>query len=175
MTRAGYVLQVFGLPPSNPTEFFDLLQTAGARALVCEPSFHIGLSGCPVPNYPAIQVREQGVTDVVLPPPRIDHSASDLVFIFHTSGSTTSGPKPIRCSRRWLDSVTTKTKQLTGVHSPRGQDVTVLMYGDLQNRLALFFDLTFLIPLNHRGSMCHIGQTISKRPILAIFFAERTD
>jgi len=131
MTRAGYILQMFGLRLSNPTVFFELLQKAGARALVCEPSLHVDLSGCPVPNYSAIQVREQDVTDFALPPLRIDHSASDLVFIFHTSGSTGGGPKPIPCNRRWLDNVITKSKQLAQVRSTRGQDVTVIMYGNL--------------------------------------------
>ena len=175
MSRAGYVPQMFGLRPSNPIVFFELLQKAGARALVCEPSLHIDLSGCPVPNYSVKQVREQGVTDVALPPLRIDHSASDLVFIFHTSGSAGSGFKPIPCNRRWLDSVIIKSKQLAEVRSTQGQDVTVAMYGNIQNCLALFFDLTFLILTILRGSICHIAQTFSKRPTLAIFFAKCAD
>ena len=130
MSRAGYVPQMFGLRPSNPIVFFELLQKAGARALVCEPSLHIDLSGCPVPNYSVKQVREQGVTDVALPPLRIDHSASDLVFILHTSESTSGRPKLVPCNRRWVDNVTVKAKRLTQVYSTQGQDVAVAMYGN---------------------------------------------
>jgi len=134
--------------------------------LVCEPSFQVDPSGCPVPNRPAIQVSEQNVEDVVLPPLRTDHSASDLVFIFHTSGSTSGSPKLVPCNRQRVDNAVAKAKQRT----KRG--VTTAMYGNLRNCLALFFDLTFLVLLIHRESMCHIGQTLSKRPTLATFFRQ---
>ena len=131
MTRAGYVPQMFSLRLPNPIVIFELLQKAGARGLVCEPSFEVDLSGCPVPNYSATQVHEQDVAGVVLPPLRIDHSASDLVFIFHTSGSTSGSPKLVPCNRRWLDNIVAKSKQLAQVRSTQGQDVTVAMYGNL--------------------------------------------
>jgi len=143
MTRAGYIPQIFSLCLPNPIVIFELLQKTGARALVCEPSVDVDLSGCPVPNYSAIQVRDQDVPDVALPPLRIDHSASDLVFIFHTSGSTSGRPKLVPCSRRWLDNIVAKSKQLAQVRSTQGQDVAVAMCGNLQSYLALFFDLTF--------------------------------
>ena len=166
-TRAGYIPQMFSLRLPNPIAIFELLQNTGARALVCEPSFHIDLSGCPVPNYSAVQVRDQDVPDVVLPPLRTDYSASDLAFIFHTSGSTSGRPKLVPCNRRWLDNIVVKSKQLAQVRSTQGQDVTVAMYGDFQNCLALFFDLTFVILSIRSGSMCHVAQTFSKRPALA--------
>ena len=175
MSRAGYIPQIVSSCISNHLVTFELLQKTGARALVCEPSFRADLSECPVPNYSVKQVREQGVTDVALPPLRIDHSASDLVFIFHTSGSTTGSPKLVPCNRRWIDSIVAKSKQLAQVRSTQGQDVTVAMYGNIQNCLALFFDLTFLILTILRGSICHIAQTFSKRPTLAIFFAKCAD
>ena len=106
---------------------FELLQKAGARALVYEPSFGVNLSGCLVLTYPAIQVAEQDVADVVLPPLRTDYSASDLVFIFHTSGSTSGRPKLVPYNRRFLDNIITKRKETDWVLSTRGQDVTVAM------------------------------------------------
>jgi len=173
MTRAGYVPQMFSRRlPSYPTAIFELLRKTGARALASEPSFHVDLSGCPVPNYSAIQVREQDVAGVALPPLRIDCSASDLVFIFLTSGSTSGTPKLVPCNRRWLDNNVTKSKQLAQVRSSRGQDVTVAVYGNLQNYLPLFSGLTSLIPSIHRGSICSMGQTFSKRSTLAIFFRQ---
>jgi len=172
MSRAGYIPQMFSLCLSNPIAIFELLQKTGARALVCEPSVYVDLSGCPVLNYPAIQVRDQDVPDVALPPLRTDCSASDLVFIFHTSGSTGGSPKLVPCNRLWIDSIVAKSKQLAQVRSTRGQDVTVAMYGNIQHCLALFFDLTFFILSIHRACMCHIAQTISKRPTLSAFFAK---
>ena len=172
MTRAGYVPQMFSLRLPNPIVIFELLQKAGARALVCEPSFQVDLSGCPVPNYSAVQAREQDVADVGLPPLRIDYSASDLVFVFHTSGSTSGSPKLVPCNRQWLDNIVAKSKQLARVRSTQGQDVTVAMYENLQNCFALIFDLTFFILSFHRGSVCHIAQSFSKRPMLAAVFVK---
>ena len=143
MSRAGYIPQMFSLRLPNPIVIFELLQKAGARALVCEPSFNVDLSGCPIPTHSATQVREPDVADVTLPPLRTDYAASDLVFIFHTSGSTSGSPKLVPCNRRWLDNIVTKSKQMAQVRSTRGQDVTVAMYGNLQNFFALILDLTF--------------------------------
>lgn len=127
MSRAGYIPQMFSLRLPNPVVIFELLQKAGARALICEPSFGVDLSGCPVLTYPAIQVREQDAADIALPPLRTDYPASDLVFVFHTSGSTSGSPKLVPCSRRWLDNIVTKSKQMAQVRSSQGQDVTVAM------------------------------------------------
>ena len=127
MSRAGYIPQMFNLRLPNPIVIFELLQKAGARALVCEPSFGADLSGYPILTYSAIQVSEQDVGDVVLPPLRADYPASDLVFIFHTSGSTSGSPKLVPCNRRWLDKGIAKAKQISRVRSTQGQDVAVAM------------------------------------------------
>ena len=125
ISRAGYVPQMSTFYLPNPIVIYELLQKAGARALVCEPSFGVDLSGCPVLTYPAIRVPEQYVTDVILPPPRTDYSASDLVLILHTSGSTGGSPKLVPCNRRWIDNIVVKAKQMAQVRSNRGQDVSV--------------------------------------------------
>jgi hypothetical protein len=153
MSRAGYIPQMFSLRLPNPLVIFELLQKAGARALVCEPSFCVDLSGCPVSTYSAIQVREQGAADAALPPIRTDYPTSDIAFIFHTSGSTNGSPKLVPCNRRWLNNIVTKSKQLARVHSTRGQDVTVAMYGDPRNCFALIFDLTF-VSCRFTGEVC---------------------
>ena len=127
MSRAGYIPQMLSLSLPNPAVIFELLQKAGARALAREPSFDIDLSGCPVPTYLAIQVSERDPADVILPPPPTDCSASDPVLILHTSGSSSGSPKLTPCSRRWLDAIITKSKQLTRVLSTQGQDVTAAL------------------------------------------------
>ena len=162
MTRAGYVPQLFSLRLPNPVVIFELLQKAGAHALVCEPSFGVDLSGCPVLTYSAIQVREQDAAGVTLPPLRTDYSASDLAFIFHTSGSTSGSPKLVPCNRQWLDNIVTKSMQLGRVRSAECQDVTVATYGNLLNCLVLTLDLTFAF-FRFTGEVCATSrrQTVS--------------
>ena len=127
MSRAGYIPQTFTFHLPNPIVIFELLQKAGARALVYEQSFGADLSGCPVPTYPATKIPERDAAEVALPPLRVDYSGSDLVFILHASGSSGGSPKLIPCNRRWLDTIVTKSKQIGQVCSTQGQDVVVAM------------------------------------------------
>lgn len=144
LSRAGYVPQLFSLRLPNPIVIFELLQKAGAHALVCDPPSGVDLSECPVLTYSAIQVHEQDAADVTLPPLRTDGSASDLAFIFHTSGSTSGSPKLVPCNRRWLDNIVTKSMHLGQVRSTQGQDVTVAMYEHPLNSFMSILDLTFV-------------------------------
>ena len=127
ISRAGYIPQMSTFRLPNPAVIFELLQKAGARALVYEPSTGVDLSGCPVPTHQIIQVAKQDVAGVPLPPIRTDCPASDLVFILNTSGSTGGCPKLVPCNRRWLDNIITKAKQTNQVYSTQGQDVAVAM------------------------------------------------
>ena len=111
----------------NPVAIFELLQQSGARALIYEPSFGVNPFGCPVSTHPVMEVPEQDVADVGLPSLWTNYSASDLVFIFHTSGSTGGRPKLVPYNRRLLDSAVAKAKQMARVLSTQGQDVTVAM------------------------------------------------
>ena len=121
MSRAGYVPQMFGLRLPNPIAIFETLQKAGGRALVCEPSFEVDLSGCPVPSYPSIQVHEQNIW---------------RTSFYLYCGSTSGNPTLIPYNQQWVDNVIAKAKR----RIDRG--VIVAMHGNFQNRLALFFDLT---------------------------------
>ena len=127
MSRAGYIPQMFSLRLPNPVVIFELLQKAGARALVCEPSFGVDLSGCPVLTYSAIQVPEQAAENVVLALLQTEYSASDLALIFHTSGSTSGSPKLVPCNRQWLDTAVRKSRQIVQSCSTESQNVTVAM------------------------------------------------
>ena len=127
MSRAGYVPQMWTSSLPSPVVVFELLQKAGARALIYEPSFDVDLSGCPVPAHLATQVSEQDVAGVTLPPLQTDYSASDLVFILHTSGSTGDSPKLVPYSRRLLDNIVTKSRQTAQARLTQSLDVTVAM------------------------------------------------
>ena len=160
---------MFSLRLPNPIVIFELLQKAGAHALVCEPSFGVDLSGCPLLTYSAIQVHEQDAADVTLPPLRTDCSASDLAFIFHTSGSTSGSPKLVPCNRRWLDNLVTKSMQLGQVRSTQRQDVTVAMYGSSLNCLVLIVDLTFAFSLLTVEACATLARQIVSRIRLLCF------
>ena len=168
MSRAGYVPQLFSLRLPNPIVVFELLQKAGAQALVYEPSFGVDLSGCPVLTHSAIQVHEQDATDVTLPPLRADGSASELALIFHTSGSTSGSPKLVPCNRGWLDTLVTKSMQLGQVRSTQGQDVTVAMCGNL--RLSCVdLDLTFVFcPFTGEACATLHRQIVSCQPLRSL-------
>ncbi|CCM00577.1 uncharacterized protein FIBRA_02612 [Fibroporia radiculosa] len=138
MTRAGYVPQLFSLKLSNPDVIYELLHKANAKTLIYDASYTPDLSSCPIPVHSAIDVRAAGPQTAPLPS-MSDISkvkGSDIVFIYHTSGSTSGCPKLIPCSYSWLHTMITKAGQVSKPIKLTKQDVTVYM-----------------------GSVCHIGQT----------------
>jgi len=129
LSRAGYIPQLFSIRLPNPDVVYELLGRANARALLVDPSFENLLKECPVPTHQAATtVSDIGSHDAPLPClPKLRES--DIVFIFHTSGSTSGTPKLVPCSLSWLDSAVTKSHQIS---KPRGrtnrkQDVAVWM------------------------------------------------
>ncbi|KAH9064270.1 acetyl-CoA synthetase-like protein [Lactarius vividus] len=138
LSRAGYIPQLFSIRLPNPDVVCELLIKANARALLVDPSFERLLKRSPVPIHSApLTISDIDSHDLSLPslPSLRD---DDIVFIFHTSGSTSGIPKLVPCSLSWLDSAVTKSYQISkpSGRNERNQDVTVWM-----------------------GSMCHIAQT----------------
>ncbi|KAG5654802.1 hypothetical protein H0H81_003810 [Sphagnurus paluster] len=133
LSRAGYIPQLFSIRLPNPTVIYELLQRAGAKALVHDSSFVSSLGDCPIPTH---LTRTPGPTteEGLLPP--LTMAEEDLAFIFHTSGSTSGSPKLVPCSYRWVNSAVHKSFQASRPLNPQRQDTTVWM-----------------------GSMCHIAQT----------------
>ncbi|KAL5518873.1 hypothetical protein ACEPAH_556 [Sanghuangporus vaninii] len=138
MSRAGFVPQLFSLRLPNPTVVYELLERAQAKALVYDPSFESIVIKPPVPTQRVASLDElESCAEAPLPPfPSL--GSNDLVFIFHTSGSTSGSPKLVPCDARWVNSVVFKSREAsTPAHRiPHKQDVCTWM-----------------------GSMCHIGQT----------------
>ncbi|TFK36149.1 hypothetical protein BDQ12DRAFT_737217 [Crucibulum laeve] len=134
ISRAGYIPQLFSLRLPNPEVVYELLNRAGAKALVYDASFETILSACPVPVHRALYTEDIPVVEESLPDiSRIN--ADETAFIFHTSGSTSGSPKLVHCSYRWLDVVVQKSYSISMPRDFSRQDVTVFM-----------------------GSMCHIAQ-----------------
>jgi acyl-coenzyme A synthetase/AMP-(fatty) acid ligase len=139
VSRAGYIPQLFSLRLPNPQVIYELLEQAGARALVYEPSFDVDLSECLLPVHAAEAIEDSDIEGKELPDMPRAVSETDCVFIFHTSGSTSGRPKLVPCSYKWLNTIVSKARHVGKPKTSGRQDVTVWM-----------------------GSMCHIGQTTSE-------------
>ncbi|KAI0652204.1 acetyl-CoA synthetase-like protein [Trametes meyenii] len=136
IARAGYIPQLFSLRLPNPEVIYELLQRAGAQALVFEPAFGSIVTDCPIPAEIAVDVRDIDVEDAPLPALWVPSRGDEIVMIFHTSGSTSGSPKLVPCTAGWVNATVSKSGHVTRPRNPNRQDVTVWM-----------------------GSMCHIGQT----------------
>ncbi|KAF9071134.1 hypothetical protein BDP27DRAFT_554211 [Rhodocollybia butyracea] len=149
VSKAGYVPQLFSLRLPNPTVIFELLQKAGAKALVCDSGTLVSMSNrthdVPVhlftaPAFSDIELSSVNLSMVVqdsyITTNEESIDPSECAFIFHTSGSTSGSPKLVPCNYRWLDAAARKASQLCVPINPDRQDVSTWM-----------------------GSMAHIGQT----------------
>ncbi|KAF8800389.1 acetyl-CoA synthetase-like protein [Phlegmacium glaucopus] len=135
ISRAGYIPQMFSLRLPNPTVVHELLQRAGAQALIYDASFESILNNFPLPIYRALTSLPSEPTPVSLPT-IWDSKEDDVAFIFHTSGSTSGSPKLVPMTYRWLSNMVLKSHHISKPRDAHRQDVTVCM-----------------------GSMCHIAQT----------------
>lgn len=129
MSRAGFVPQLFSLRLPNPTVVYELLERAHAKAIVYDPSFESIVVDPPVPKERAASIEGlESCAHAPLPPfptPKPD----DLIFIFHTSGSTSGSPKLVPCEARWVDSAVFKSREASTPVSknPPKQDVSTWM------------------------------------------------
>ncbi|EMD35402.1 hypothetical protein CERSUDRAFT_116175 [Gelatoporia subvermispora B] len=136
IARAGYIPQLFSLRLPNPDLIYEIMQKANAQALLYEPSYDSMLTSSPFSIHATIDIRGRDLGSLPLPPLFKPSSPSDIVMIFHTSGSTSGCPKLVPCNYQWLDTMISKAREISKPLSPGRQDVT-----------------------NCIGSMCHIGQT----------------
>lgn len=160
LSRAGYIPQLFSIRLPNPVVIYELLQRAGAKALVYDVSFSNILEGCPVPSHLAADARDFQMEERL--PPMLDVTEDDIGFIFHTSGSTSGSPKLVPCRYRWLKNVIEKSYSICHPRNPHRQDVTVFMFVNLFiTPSSTFFRDLIGFPLNS-GSLCHIAQSFSE-------------
>lgn len=128
ISRAGYVPQLFSLRLPNPTIVFELLQKGKAKALVYDPSFKASVRDAPVPAHRMMSVSELGEREESeLPAFPTPKSKDSLLFIFHTSGSTSGSPKLVPCSAGWIDSLISKARQSSMPVNPLKQDISTWM------------------------------------------------
>ncbi|KAF7966436.1 hypothetical protein HWV62_38398 [Athelia sp. TMB] len=135
VSRAGFVPQLFSLRLPNPTVVFELLERAGAKALIHDASFATTLGDSPVPTHTAIDLQSMDASSEPLPAMATITNPDQTIFVLHTSGSTSGSPKLVPCNARWLDSMVHKSYQVSRPTNADKQDVCTWM-----------------------GSMCHVGQ-----------------
>lgn len=127
LTKAGYIPQLFPGRLPNSAVIFELMEMAGAKALIHTADFG-PVAESPVPTYVVQTLNSNDVKDVPhLSPPTRQPGLDDIVVIYHTSGSTGRLPKLVRCSYRWLENMVAKSATITEPKDPNRQDVTVWM------------------------------------------------
>jgi acyl-coenzyme A synthetase/AMP-(fatty) acid ligase len=126
MSRAGYVPQLFSLRLPNPIVIFELLCKANAKALVYDISFASILSNSPVPTHLALDIDKMGSLGGPLPEMPM-YRGDQIVFVMHTSGSTSGSPKLVPCSATWLDAMVNKAYQVGRPRDTARQDVCTWM------------------------------------------------
>lgn len=126
LTRAGFIPQLFSLRLPNPDIVFELLNKAGARALIYDRSFEGAISTCPVPAHAALDSPSIDTAGYSLPP-MPQAQGDDVAIVFHTSGSTSGSPKLVPCNFVWLEAMIAKAFHATLPKAGARQDVTVWM------------------------------------------------
>lgn len=127
ISRAGYIPQLFSIRLPNPEVIQELLCEANAKALILASEFATVTSSFLVPVYLAPSKDDMRFSEAPLQPIASSGNGDEVVFIFHTSGSTSGRPKLVPCNRRWLQTTVDKAKYITTPQDPRRQDVTAFM------------------------------------------------
>jgi acyl-coenzyme A synthetase/AMP-(fatty) acid ligase len=142
LSRAGYIPQLFSLRLSSAEVVFELLQKAGAKALIYDFSYQSLVGDILVPTYPAANVKDANIVYGDLPQLPEVATSDDTVFIYHTSGSTSGSPKLVPWSYSFLNGIVYKCIQALQM-IPGQQDVITWM-----------------------GNVCHAGQHLGTYTML---------
>ena len=127
LSRAGFVPQLFSIRLPNPVVIFELLERANAKGLIFDSSFKSAVEDCPLPTYPAVNIDETDARDEPLPVLSTAVDPDDILFVFHTSGSTSNSPKLVPCTRKWVNAAILKSCIVGKPKVDGSRDVTVWM------------------------------------------------
>lgn len=128
ISRAGYIPQLFSIRLPNPAVIFELISKTNAAALIYHDSFGLNISNCLVPHFSlsslphSLSSKELGTL-----PPLQSPGPNSVMFIFHTSGSTSGTPKLVPCTGKWIDFMVKKSTVVATPRAASGRDVTVWM------------------------------------------------
>jgi acyl-coenzyme A synthetase/AMP-(fatty) acid ligase len=137
ITRAGYIPQLFSLRLPNPTIIYELLQQANAKVLIYDQAYERILIDSPVPTLVAVNAKNSGDIDELLPDFPVASSGEDMVFLFHTSGSTSGTPKLVPWTYSFVHNTVENSTQYLALND-HGKQIVSSWF----------------------GSVCHAGQHI---------------
>lgn len=127
VARASYIPQLFSLKLPSPEIIYELMNRAGAKALIYDTSYADIVRGCHVPIFLAVDLfslpdPEEPLEAVIVP-----ENQEDIAMVFHTSGSTLGSPKLVPCTYGWLDAIIAKANAISIPCRVDRKDVLVCM------------------------------------------------
>ncbi|RGP76867.1 hypothetical protein FLONG3_4950 [Fusarium longipes] len=133
---AGYIPQLISLRMSDPSVVYELLEKSKAVAMVHEPDFELMLEHAPLPTFRGGDDCFQESPNETPPiAPWKPTKPDDIVFIYHTSGSTSGIPKLVPITAKWIDHIIGISGTFEARCNKSGESMTIL----------------------HIGSFCHMG------------------
>ena len=105
LARLSYIPQMCPMTLTHPEIIFALMEKAGSRMILYEPSLEDATTDCPFPKMPLtpIETLENPSSDVTLPAIEdLSSSPSDFCFIYLTSGSTSGSPKVVPLTQKFV-------------------------------------------------------------------------
>src|ERR1700742_2825934 len=117
MSRAGYIPHVCGLTLSNPEVVYELMEQVGSKAIMYSAQSSDLIKSCKLPSFAMTLVRDEAQSARRSPMPGFNTKPDDLAYIYHTSGSVSGRPKPVKFDYRSLHRFTMKW-ELSGVYDP---------------------------------------------------------
>ena len=127
IARAGYIPQLFSLRLPSPEIIYELMNRAGAKALIYDASYMTIVRGCHVPILLAVDLFSVPDVEKPLEAVTAPENREDIAMVFHTSGSTLGSPKLVPCTYGWLDTIISKANAIGVPCRPDGKDVLVCM------------------------------------------------
>jgi acyl-CoA synthetase (AMP-forming)/AMP-acid ligase II len=102
ITRAGYIPVAISLRLTSISLVSDLVQKAGAKAIIYEESVFPDLD-MNVICLPAVDILSVQVDNLPLPELWVPTDNDDIILNYHSTGSTSGIPKLVPVTARWLD------------------------------------------------------------------------
>ncbi|KAJ9416788.1 hypothetical protein QL093DRAFT_2398733 [Fusarium oxysporum] len=138
ISRAGCVPQLISAHLTSNTVVRELLSEAKAKGLIHDPAITVSV-GEDVSTFPAVDFLGLAVEQSPLAEVNSPTSGDEIVFILHSSGSTSGKPKLVPATARWLDCNIRKTQHFTFRGPGAGYQETIVA----------------------SGSFCHVASTLA--------------
>ncbi|CAH0000630.1 unnamed protein product [Clonostachys byssicola] len=102
IARAGYIPQLISLRLTHLDVVYDVLKLAGAKAIIFDSTF-LQTMKADIVALPVVNTRSMSLEHLLLPQLWVPSEQSDIVMIYHSSGTTSGRPKIVPLTARWVD------------------------------------------------------------------------